>query len=72
LSLLADRPEARREAVEVVAMDGFTGFKTATTEELPDAVPVMDPFHVVYLAGDASDECRRRVTQRVAPVEAPA
>ena len=24
-------------------MDGFTGFKTATTEELPDAVAVMDP-----------------------------
>jgi transposase len=41
---LADRPEARREAVEVVAMDGVTGFKTATTDELPDAMPVMDPF----------------------------
>jgi transposase len=52
---------ARR--VEVVAMDGFTGFKTATTEELPDAVTVMDPFHVVRLAGDALDECRRRVQQ---------
>jgi transposase len=44
-------------------MDGFTGFKTATTEELPDAVPVMDPFHVVRLAGDALDRCRRRVQQ---------
>jgi transposase len=44
-------------------MDGFTGFKTATTKELPDAVPVMDPFHVVQLAGDALDECRRRVQQ---------
>jgi transposase len=62
---LADRPEAWREAVEVVAMDGFTGFKTATTEELPDAVPVMDPFHVVRLAGDALDECRRRVQQAI-------
>src|SRR4051812_390480 len=49
--------------VEVVAMDGFTGFKTATTEELPDAVTVMDPFHVVRLAGDALDRCRRRVQQ---------
>jgi len=49
--------------VEVVAMDGFTGFKTATTEELPDAVAVMDPFHVVRLAGDALDKCRRRVQQ---------
>ena len=36
-------------------MDGFTGFKTATAEELPDAVAVMDPFHVVRLAGDALD-----------------
>lgn len=26
---------------------GFTGFKTATGEELPDAVTVMDPFHVI-------------------------
>ncbi|CAM2742578.1 ISL3 family transposase [Skermania piniformis] len=50
---LADRDEAFRDNVEVVAMDGFTGFKTATTEELPDAVAVMDPFHVVRLAGDA-------------------
>src|SRR5690625_6454197 len=44
-------------------MDGFSGFKTATAEELPDAVAVMDPFHVVRLAGDALDECRRRVQQ---------
>jgi transposase len=51
--------------VEVVAMDGFTGFKTATTEELPDATAVMDPFHVVRLAGDALDQCRRRVQQRL-------
>ena len=42
-------------------MDGFTGFKTAATEEVPDAVAVMDPFHVVRLAGNALDECRRRV-----------
>ena len=44
-------------------MDGFTGFKTAAAEELPDAVAVMDPFHVVRLAGDALDRCRRRVQQ---------
>ena len=30
-------------------MDGFTGFKTATTEELPDAVAVMDPFYAEVL-----------------------
>lgn len=60
---LAGRPEAWREGIEVVAMDGFTGFKTATAEELPGAVPVMDPFHVVRLAGDALDRCRQRVQQ---------
>jgi len=60
---LAERPQAWRDAVEVVAMDGITGFKTATAEELPDAVAVMDPFHVVRLAGDALDRCRRRVQQ---------
>ncbi len=60
---LTDRPQAWRDRVEVVAMDGFTGFKTAAAEELPDAVAVMDPFHVVRLAGDALDQCRRRVQQ---------
>ena len=60
---LAAQPKAWRAGVEVVAMDGFTGFKTATAEELPDAVAVMDPFHVVRLAGDALDRCRRRVQQ---------
>ncbi|MFC5999907.1 ISL3 family transposase, partial [Quadrisphaera sp. GCM10027208] len=57
------RPQHWRRGVEVVAMDGFTGFKTATAEELPDAVAVMDPFHVVRLAGDALEDCRRRVQQ---------
>jgi hypothetical protein len=35
----------------------------ATTEELPDEVSVMDPFNVLRLAGDALNECRRRVQQ---------
>ena len=42
-------------------MDGFTGFKTAAAEELPAVIPVMDPFHVIRLAGDALENCRRRV-----------
>jgi Transposase and inactivated derivatives len=60
---LAQRPQTFRDGLEVVAMDGFTGFKTATTEELPDATAVMDPFHVARLAGHALDRCRRRVQQ---------
>ena len=60
---LADRPQTWRDGIEVVAMDGFSGFKTAAAEELPDAVAVMDPFHVVRLAGDGLDRCRQRVQQ---------
>lgn len=60
---LAGRDQAWRDRIEVVAMDGFTGFKTAAAEELPDAVEVMDPFHVVQLAGDQLDVTRQRVQQ---------
>jgi len=60
---LASRPKPWREGIDVVAMDGFTGFKTAAAEELPQAAAVMDPFHVIRLAGDALDLCRRRVQQ---------
>ena len=54
---------AFRDGIEVVAMDGFTGFKTAAAETVPDAVAVMDPFHVAALAGEALDRCRQRVQQ---------
>jgi len=62
---LASQPDTWRERIEIVAMDGFTGFKSAAAEELPDARAVMDPFHVVRLAGDALDECRRRTGQEL-------
>jgi len=56
--------DAFRNGIEVVAMDGFTGFKTAAAETVPDAVAVMDPFHVAALAGDALDRCRQRIQQQ--------
>ncbi len=62
---LDQRPQAWRDRIQIVAMDGFTGFKTAAAEKLPDAVEVMDPFHVVQLAGDALDRCRQRVQELV-------
>ena len=62
---LASRPDTWRSRIEIVAMDGFTGFKSAATEELPGARAVMDPFHVVHLAGNALDECRRRIQQEL-------
>ena len=45
-------------------MDGFGGYKTAATDQLPDATTVMDPFHVVALAGAKLDLCRQRVQQQ--------
>ncbi|MEI2774874.1 MAG: ISL3 family transposase [Tetrasphaera sp.] len=60
---LAERDPAWRERIEVVAMDGFTGYKSAAAQELPSATAVMDPFHVVRLGGDALDQTRRRVQQ---------
>ena len=62
-SWLADRDQGWRDGIEVVAMDGFTGFTTAAAEELPDPVEVMDPFHVVRLAAAALDNCRQRLQQ---------
>ncbi len=60
-SWLESRPQSWRDRIQVVAMDGFTGFKTAAAETLPQAVEVMDPFHVVRLAGNALEDTRRRV-----------
>ena len=61
--MAGDRSQAGLDRLEVVAMDGFTGFNTAAAEELPATVAVMDPFHVVRLAGEGLDKCRQRVQQ---------
>ena len=46
-------------------MDGFTGFKSAADQELPQAREVMDPFHVVALAAGKLDQCRRRIQRAI-------
>ena len=63
-SWLADQSQAFRDRVEVVEMDGFGGYKTAAADVLPDATAVMDPFHVVALAGAKLDLCRQRIQQQ--------
>ena len=62
-SWLEARSQAFRDQVRIVAMDGFGGYKNAAATALPDAVTVMDPFHVVALAGHKLDLCRQRVQQ---------
>jgi transposase len=63
-SWLAAQPADFAQAVEVIAMDGFAGYKIAATEIIPDAVAVMDPFHVVALAGAKLDLIRQRIQQQ--------
>jgi transposase len=61
---LANQSPQFRDHVEVVAMDGFAGYKTAAAAVVPDAVTVMDPFHVVALAGAKLDLIRQRTQQQ--------
>ena len=49
---LAERTQAFRDHVRVIAMDAFAGYKKAARREVPHAVEVLDPFHIVKLAGD--------------------
>ncbi|PCC49045.1 Transposase [Brevibacterium sandarakinum] len=58
---LNNQPDDFRTGIAHVAMDAFAGYKKAATEVVPDAVTVMDPFHVVALVGTKLDETRRRL-----------
>jgi transposase len=51
------------DAVEHAALDPFRGYANAIRDELPDAVAVLDAFHVVRLGTQVLDEVRRRVQQ---------
>ena len=44
-------------------MDTFAGYKEAVRKVVPHAGEVLDPFHVVRLAGDKPAQCRRRLQQ---------
>ncbi|MGW5237744.1 transposase [Monashia sp. NPDC004114] len=45
------------------SLDPFRGYANALRDELPDAVAVLDAFHVVKLGTQVVDETRRRVQQ---------
>jgi transposase len=67
-SWLAAQPASFAQAVEVIAMDGFAGYKTAATEVEPDAVTVMDPHrprpHPAALGPPASPPGQRARRRR--------
>ena len=58
---LAARDEAWRAGIEWATLDLSASYRTVFDTMLPDATQVADPFHVVRLANQALDECRRRV-----------
>jgi transposase len=60
---LKDQPEGFAAGVEQAALDPFRGYANAVRDELPDAVAVLDAFHVVRLGTQVVDEVRRRVQQ---------
>ena len=54
---LTDQSQSFRDRVEIVAMDGFTGYKSAAADKLPDATAVM-----------GSLPCRRASRRQARPV----
>jgi transposase len=60
---LNNQPEGFTGQVEQAALDPFRGYANAIRDELPDAVAVLDAFHVVRLGTQVVDEVRRRVQQ---------
>jgi transposase len=60
---LTAQPAGFIDGVEQAALDPFRGYANAIRDGLPDAVAVLDAFHVVRLGTQVVDEVRRRVQQ---------
>ena len=60
---LKAQPDGFVDGVEQAALDPFRGYANAIRDGLPDAVAVLDAFHVVRLGTQVVDEVRRRVQQ---------
>lgn len=57
------QPPEWRAGIEVAALDPFRGYANALRTTLPQAMVVLDAFHVVRLGFAAVDDVRRRVQQ---------
>jgi hypothetical protein len=58
---LAARPQAWRDQIRWATLDLSGPYRAVFDTMLPDAVQIADPFHLVRLANQKLDECRRRV-----------
>ena len=60
---LAAQGPAFTAGIRTATLDPFHGYANAIRDELPEAITVLDAFHVVKLGGQVVDEVRRRVQQ---------
>ena len=58
---LRARPKAWRDGIEWATLDLSGPYRLVFDTMLPDAGQIADPFHLIKLANQALDECRRRV-----------
>jgi transposase len=61
VSWISERDPGWRAGITTAALDPYRGYASALRTALPDAVRVLDAFHVVRLAFAAVDEVRRRI-----------
>ena len=62
-SWILQQEQQWRDRIRLAALDPFRGYATALAATLPQAVRVLDAFHIVKLGNDAVDQVRRRVQQ---------
>ena len=63
LSWMNAQDSAWRSGIATAALDPYRGYASALRSALPDAVRVLDAFHVVRLGFAAVDDVRRRIQQ---------
>jgi transposase len=62
-SWLGERDDQWKAQIATASLDPFRGYASALKQQLPQAVRVLDPFHVTKLGLTALDQVRRRVQQ---------
>ena len=60
---LSEQGPTFTSGIRTATLDPFHGYANAIRDKLPEAITVLDAFHVVKLGGQVVDEVRRRVQQ---------
>lgn len=58
---LKEQPAGFIQGIKVATLDPFRGYANAIEQQLPEAIMVLDAFHVVKLGTSMVDDVRRRV-----------